>query len=78
MIAKLAGAGRTVKLRVCWTVWEGAELSRSVNVCVVVACVVGVPVMAPVAVSNERLAGSAGVTDHVYGSAPPAPLSEAE
>ena len=78
MIAKPAGAGRTVKLSVCWTVCEGAELSRKVNVCVVVACVVGVPVMAPVAVSNERLAGSAGETDHVYGSAPPAPVSEAE
>jgi hypothetical protein len=65
-------------LSVCWTVCEGAELSRSVNVCVVVAAVVGVPVMAPVAGSNERLGGSAGVTDHVYGSAPPEPPSEAE
>jgi hypothetical protein len=54
-----------VKLSVCSTVWEGAELSRSANVWVVVAAVVGVPVIAPVAVSNERLAGSAGVTDHV-------------
>jgi len=35
-------------------------------------------VIAPVAVSNERLAGSAGETDQVYGSAPPEPLSEAE
>jgi hypothetical protein len=62
----------------CWTVWEGAELSRNINVWVVVAAVVGVPVIAPVVVSNERLAGSAGETDHVYGSAPPEPLSEAE
>ena len=68
----------TVKLSVCCTVWEGAELSRSVNVWVVVACVVGVPLIAPVAVSNERLAGSAGETDHVYGASPPEPLTEAE
>ena len=54
-----------VKLRDCWTVWEGAELSRSVNVCVVVPCVTGVPVIAPVVVFNDRLPGSAGVTDHV-------------
>jgi hypothetical protein len=32
-------------------------------VCVVVAGVVGVPVIAPVAVSNERVTGSAGETD---------------
>ena len=67
-----------VKLSVCSTVWEGAEVSRSANVCEVVPCVVGVPVIAPVVVSNERLAGSAGVTDHVYGGAPPEPLTEAE
>ena len=67
-----------VKVRDCWTVWEGAELSRSVNVCEVVPCVLGVPLIAPVAVSNERLAGSAGETDHVYGGAPPEPLTEAE
>jgi hypothetical protein len=54
-----------VKVSVCWTVCEGAEVSRSVNVCVVVAAVVGVPVIAPVAEFNERLAGSAGETDHV-------------
>ena len=54
-----------VKVSVCWTVWEGAELSRSVNVCDVVPCVAGVPVIAPVVVFNERLAGSAGETDHV-------------
>jgi hypothetical protein len=54
-----------VKLSGCSTVCEGTELSRSVNVCVVVAAVVGVPVIAPVAVSNERLAGSVGETDHV-------------
>jgi len=46
-------------------VCDGAELSRSVNVCEVVPCVVGVPVIAPLAVSNEGLAGSAGETDHV-------------
>jgi hypothetical protein len=67
-----------VKLSVCSTAWEGAEVSRSVNVCVVVAAVVGLPVIAPVARFNERLAGSAGETDHVYGSAPPEPLREAE
>ena len=78
VIASMAGTGRMVKVSVCWTVCEGAEVSRSVNVWVVVACVVGVPVIAPVSVSNERVAGSAGVTDHVYGSAPPEPLSEAE
>jgi len=54
-----------IKLSVCSTVCDGAELSRSVNVCAVVAAVVGVPVIAPVAVSNERLAGSAGETDQV-------------
>ena len=78
VIASTAGAGRIVRLSVCWTVWEGAELSRSVNVWVVVACAAGVPVIAPVAASKERLAGSPGETDHVYGSAPPDPLSEAE
>jgi hypothetical protein len=54
-----------VMLSVCWTVWDGAEVSRSVNVCVVVAAVVGVPVIVPVDVSNERWAGSAGETDQV-------------
>jgi len=57
--------GSMVKLSDCSTVCEGAELSRSVNVWVVVAAVVGVPVIAPVFVSNERLVGSAGATDHV-------------
>ena len=61
----IESGGWMVKLSVCSTVCEGAELSRSVNVCVVVAAVVGVPVIAPVAVSNERLAGSAGETDQV-------------
>jgi hypothetical protein len=53
------------KLSVCSTVCEGAELSRSVNVCIVVAAVVGMPVIAPVAASNERLPGSVGDTDQV-------------
>ena len=66
-----------VKLSVCSTGWE-AEVSRSVNVCEVVPCVAGVPVIAPVVVSNERFAGSGGETDHVYGGAPPEPLTEAE
>ncbi len=74
----IASGGSMVKLSACSTVCEGAELSRSVNVWVVVAAVVGVPVMAPVAGSNERLPGSAGDTDHVYGAAPPEPLTEAE
>ena len=78
VIVSTAGGGWIVMLSVCWTICEGAELSRRVNVCVVVAAVVGVPVIAPVAVSNERLAGSAGATDHLYGSAPPEPLTEAE
>jgi hypothetical protein len=77
-VVVIASGGRMAKLSVCSTVWEGAELSTSVNVCVVVAAVVGVPVMAPVAVSNESLAGSAGETDQVYGSAPPEPLTDAE
>ena len=53
------------KLNDCSTVCEGAELSRSVKVCVVVAVAIGVPVIAPVAVSKVRLLGSAGETDHV-------------
>jgi hypothetical protein len=61
----IASDGSMVKLSVCSIVCEGAELSRSVNVCVVVPCVVGVPVIAPVAAFNERLPGSAGETDHV-------------
>ena len=65
IIVSVAGGGMMVKVSVCWTVCEGAEVSRSVNVCVVVAAVVGVPVIAPVAVFKERLAGSAGETDHV-------------
>jgi len=43
VIVSTAGAERIVKLSVCWMVCEGAELSRSVNVWVVVAAVVGVP-----------------------------------
>jgi hypothetical protein len=65
VIVSTAGGGSIVKLSVCSTAWEGAEVSRNVNVCVVVAAIVGVPVIAPVAVFNERLAGSAGETDHV-------------
>ena len=38
VIVSTAGRGSTVKLSVCSTVWEGAEVSRSVNVWVVVAC----------------------------------------
>jgi hypothetical protein len=78
IIVSVAGGGTMVKLSDCSTVWEGAELSSSVNVCVVVAAVVGVPLITPVAASNERFAGSAGETDHVYGSAPPEPLRDAE
>jgi hypothetical protein len=61
----IESGGSMVKLSVCSIVCEGAELSRSVNVCVVVAAVVGVPEIAPVAVSNKRLPGSAGATDQV-------------
>ena len=78
VIVRAAGGGTMVKLSVCCTVWLGAELSRSVNVCAVVPCVLGVPVIAPVVVFNERPAGSAGETDHVYGASPPEPLTEAD
>jgi hypothetical protein len=64
-VVVIASGGWMVKLSVCLTVCEGAELSSSVKVCVVVAAVVGVPVIAPVAVSNARLPGSAGETDQV-------------
>ena len=33
--------------------------------------------IAPVAASNDRLGGSAGETDQVYGGGPPDPVSEA-
>jgi hypothetical protein len=64
MIVKLRVSAVMVKLSACSTIWEGAEVSRSVNVCEVVPWVVGVPVIAPVVAFNERLAGSAGVTNH--------------
>jgi hypothetical protein len=54
-----------LKLSVCSTVCEGAEVSRKVNTCVVVPCLIGVPVIAPVSVSSERLAGIAGETDQL-------------
>jgi hypothetical protein len=56
----------------------GSEESASVNVCELVTTVPGVPVIAPLCVFNERPAGSAGVTDHKYGSVPPEPPTEVE
>ena len=60
-----AGGGLMVNVRSFCTVCGGDKESCSVNVCGVVPTVTGVPVIAPVCVSSERLAGSAGVTDHV-------------
>jgi hypothetical protein len=77
-VVVIASGGSMVKLSGCSAACEGAELSRRVKVWVVVAAVVGVPVIAPVSASNERLPGSAGETDHVYGGAPPEPFTEAE
>jgi hypothetical protein len=51
-VVVIASGGSMVKLSICSTVCEGTELSRNVNVCVVVAAVVGVPEIAPVAESN--------------------------
>lgn len=73
-----AGGGLIVKLRVFCTACGGDKESCSVNVCEVVPTVTGVPVIAPVCVLNVRLAGSAGVTDHVYGGKPPEPLTATE
>jgi hypothetical protein len=62
-----------VNERDCWTVCTGDEESLSEKVCEEVPCAVGMPVIAPVVWSNERLAGSAGVTDQLYGVTPPDP-----
>lgn len=67
------GAELIVNERDCWTVCTGDEESCSVTVCAVVPWAAGVPVIAPVVWSNERLAGSAGVTDQLYGVMPPDP-----
>ena len=67
-----------VKLRDCSTVCGGIEESARVNVCELVPTVPGVPVIAPLCVLNERPEGSAGVTDHKYGSVPAEPPTEAE
>jgi len=67
-----------VKLRDVSTICGGIEESARVNVCGVVPTVLGVPVIAPLCVLSERPAGSAGVTDHKYGSEPPEPPTEAE
>jgi len=60
-----AGGGLMVNVRVFCTACGGDKESCSVNVCEVVPSVTGVPVIAPVVVSSERLAGRSGVTDHV-------------
>ena len=65
VIDRAAGGGWMVNVRDFCTVCGGDKESCSVNVSVVAPAVTGVPVIAPVVVSNERLAGSAGVTDHV-------------
>ena len=70
--------GLMVKLRDVATVCGGTEESTRVNVCELVPTVVAVPVIAPLCVLSERPVGSAGVTDHKYGSAPPEPPTEAE
>jgi hypothetical protein len=56
----------------------GIEESTRVNVCKLFPTVVGVPVIAPLCVLNERPAGSAGVTDHKYGCVPAEAPTEAE
>jgi predicted amidohydrolase len=56
----------------------GIEESTRVNVCELVPTLPGVPVIAPLCVLNESPAGSAGVTDQTYGSAPPEPPTDAE
>ena len=53
-----------VKLREVSNVCGGTEESTRVNICELVSTVLGVPMIAPLCVLNERLAGSAGVTDH--------------
>jgi hypothetical protein len=67
-----------VKLSVCSTVFAGAEVSLTENVCEEVPCVVGVPLIPPVAASRLRPFGNTGETDHVYGGVPPELLTEAE
>ena len=66
-----------VNVRVFCTACGGDKESCSVNVCEVVPAAAGVPVIAPVCALSERLAGRAGVTDHVYGGKPPEPLTAA-
>ena len=73
VIDKMDGAGLIVRERDSCTVCGGDEESCNANVCELVPCAAGVPVIAPVAVSNTRLAGSAGVTDQLYGVTPPDP-----
>ena len=46
--------------------------------CDVVPCVVGVPLIPPLVVFNDRLARRDGETDHVYGGVPPEHLTVAE
>ena len=78
-IVRVGGlGGLIVKARDLCTGGRSVEESCNVKVCELVPAVFGVPVIAPVVVSNPRLGGSAGVTDHVYGAVPPEPLTDAE
>jgi hypothetical protein len=63
-VVVIESGGLMVKLRDVSIVCGGIDESTRVNVCELVRTVVGVPVIAPVCVFNERPAGSAGVTDH--------------
>ena len=73
VIDNTGGAVSIVKERDFCTVCGGDEESCNVNVYEPVPCAAGVPVIAPVVVSNARLAGSAGATDQLYGVIPPDP-----
>ena len=66
-----------VRENVFCTVPAGDEASCNVNVCERSLAPVGTPVMAPVSLSNDSPAGSAGDTDQVYRVVPPEPPTAA-